>query len=149
MAIVTNANQYKHAGKGPVDAKSLVKTYAELLNPETWAVKIGNKTSAAAYNGMIVAVWLNKDDPSKNGIYFLHDSQVTSALGNPDVTNEANWHKFGNIEDLPDFASQIVALQADLNDLKTRVDKLEDDMQIQIIDGGRATVEGPLLNTSF
>lgn len=139
MAIVANANQYKHAGKGPIDAKSLVKTYAELLNPETWAVTSGDKTSATAYNGMIVAVWLNKEDTSKNGIYFLHDSKVTSALGNPDVTNEANWHKFGNIGDLPDFADQIAALQADLDALEARVDELEDDMQIQIIYGGGAT----------
>ena len=89
MAILLDSNQYKHTGRGPLDAKALVKTYAELLSEDTW--KIDNKI--VAYNGLVTAVWLNKEDTSKNGLYFLFDPAVTSALKDPDVTNSANWHK--------------------------------------------------------
>lgn len=89
MAVIIDSNQYKHTGRGPLDAKALVKTYADLLSAETWTVD----GKIAAYNGMITAVWLDKEDLSRNGIYFLYDSAVTSAVKVPDVTNAANWHR--------------------------------------------------------
>jgi hypothetical protein len=49
---------------------------------------------------MIVAVWLNKDDTTKNGIYYLHDNLITSTFKAPDVTKEENWHKLVEIDDL-------------------------------------------------
>lgn len=122
MAIAKSANQYKFSGRGPLDSKALVKTYAELLDPATWTVDEKN----AAYNGMITAVWLDKTDTSKNGIYFLHDPNCTSALKTPDVTIEANWHKLGGIDNLPGLAEQIAAIQADLEQVKSDVDELQD-----------------------
>ena len=122
MAIAKSANQYKFSGKGPLDPKALVKTYAELLDTATWTVD--NKI--VAYNGMITAVWLNKDDTSKNGIYFLHDVACTSALKTPDVTIEANWHKLGGIDNLPGLADQILVIQNDLKKVKSDVDELQD-----------------------
>ena len=122
MAIAKSANQYKFSGKGPLDSKALVKTYVELLNTETWTVD----GKVAAYNGMVTAVWLNKDDTSKNGIYFLHDPNCTSALKTPDVTVETNWHKLGGIDNLPGLADQISAIQADLEKVKSDVDELQD-----------------------
>lgn len=103
MAIIPSSNQYKFTGKGPVDSKTLVKTYANLLTENTWQEDGAN----IAYNGMIVAVWLNKDDTAKNGIYFLFDPECTSTLKNPDVTNEANWHKLADADGLVDKLSLI------------------------------------------
>jgi hypothetical protein len=122
MAIAKSADQFRYTGKGPLDAKALVKTYAELLDPATWTID----GKVAAYNGMITAVWLNKDDTSKNGIYFLHDVNCISALKTPDVTVEANWHKLGGIENLPGLADQISAIQNDLEKVKSDVDELQD-----------------------
>ena len=93
MAILPISDQYKYSKRGPLDAKAIVRTYAELLDPDTWTVN----GTMAAYNGMITAVWLNIADTSKNGVYFLNDPTVTSALKQPDVTNEANWHKLDGV----------------------------------------------------
>ena len=106
--------QYAYSGKGPLDSKALVKTYAELLAPATWLVN----EKAAAYNGMLVAVWLNKDDTTKNGIYFLHDPNCTTTLKTPDVTLEANWHKLGEISDLQGLSEQVAALATELESVK-------------------------------
>ena len=122
MAVLFDSNQYKYTGKGPLDAKALVKTYAELLLEKTWLVN----GQVAAYNGMITAVWLNKDDTSKNGIYFLHDAAVTSALKTPDITKEANWHKLGGLSDLPGLAEQVSAIQEELNQIKDDIEDLQD-----------------------
>jgi hypothetical protein len=133
MAITNIKNQYKFAGKGPVDAKALIKTYAELLKVETWQVT--NESGAkinTAYNGMITAVWLNKEDASKNGIYFLHDASVTSALDTPNVTLEANWHKIGGVDDLPGLAEQVTALQSELESVKSDVDDLQDSATVVV-----------------
>lgn len=127
MALIDISNQYRYTGRGPFDAKALVKTYSELLNPDTWTVtNASGKSIIAAYNGMLTAVWLNKDDTSKNGIYFLHDAEVTSPLKTPDVTKEANWHRLGNIEDLTGLADQIESIKADLAEMQAEVDELQD-----------------------
>jgi hypothetical protein len=118
MAI-DKRDQLFYVGKGPLDAKSLVKTYAELTNPATWTVKVDNEDTFIAYNSMIVGVWLNKEDPSKNGLYFLFDSSVTSALKKPDVTNTENWHKLADV-DLTDR----------LNTIDERLTALEKDSDV-------------------
>lgn len=127
MAI-NSSNQYKYSGKGPLDAKLLVKTFAELTTESTWLVT--GKAVSTAYNGMITAVWLDKDEnkqlTDKNGIYFLFDKTVTGSLGVPDVTNEANWHKLGGLDSLPGLNDQITTIQKELNQLKTDVDVLQD-----------------------
>lgn len=97
-------SQYLYAGRGPFDAKSIVKTYADLLLAETWSSEKGN---IIAYNGMLVAVWLNTGDITKNGIYYLYDSTVTNTFKAPDVTKEENWHKLAEIDDLIDKLSAI------------------------------------------
>lgn len=90
-------SQYAYRGKGPLDYKSLVKNYSELLSEDRWLVD-GVKS---AYNGMIVAVWADEVDADKNnGIYFLLDPSVTSGRGTPNVTIEANWHKLAELDDL-------------------------------------------------
>lgn len=136
MAIVKSADQFKYSGKGPLDAKSLVKTYAELLDTATWILDDKN----IAYNGMITAVWLNKDDTSKNGIYFLHDAACTSALKTPDVTNEANWHKLGGIENLPGLAEQISAIENGLMQVQADVEDLQESATV-VLDERKAFPE--------
>lgn len=110
-------SQYLHTGRGPFDAKSLVKTYADLLAEQTWKSKAGN---IIAYNGMLVAVWLNTDDITKNGIYYLHDSTVINTFKAPDVTKEENWHKLVEIDDLTSKLSAI----------DTRIAALEEDSDV-------------------
>lgn len=120
------SNQYLYTGRGPFDSKSIVKTYADLLLKATW--QLPDSEDSAAYNGMLVAVWLNKDDPTKNGIYYLFDSEASAkptaayVTPEPDVTKEENWHKLAEINDLASKLSaidaRISALEAD-SDVKT------------------------------
>lgn len=113
--------QYLYTGRGPLDPKSLIDTYAQLINKATWT----EGTSVIAYNGMIAAVWNNTADTSKNGIYFLHDATVTSKFKAPDVTIEANWHKLSDIDSLSGLADQIVSIQTGLENLQKEVSDLE------------------------
>ena len=101
------SNQYLYTGRGPFDAKSLVKTYADLLLEKTWQSEAGN---IIAYNGMVVAVWLNKEDVTKNGIYYLHDSTITSTFKAPDVTKETNWHKLAGHEDISRIVDELTTV---------------------------------------
>lgn len=105
--LIAELNQYKYAAKGPLDAKSLVKTYADLLSEETWQVETNGRKVNGAYNGLITAVWLNKTDTSKNGIYYLYDESVTSVLSTPDVTNANNWHKLADLSALTDLTAKV------------------------------------------
>lgn len=102
------STQYRYSGKGPFDAKQLVKTYAELKDETTWLSDSGSMT---AYNGMIVAVWLDKNEDKtlsdKNGIYFLFDPDCTSTLKKPTVTDDKNWHKIAEVGNLPDRLAAI------------------------------------------
>jgi hypothetical protein len=122
MSILPIGDQYKYNKRGPLDAKALVRTYAELLDVATWTIE----DTMAAYNGMVTAVWLNKDDTTKNGLYFFHDPVATSALKVPDVTNEANWHKLCNIDELQGLTSQITLILGELNPLKDAIEALKD-----------------------
>lgn len=130
MAISTTSNQYTLLDSKPLDSKALVQTYSKLISADTWTVNGKN----IAYNGMIIAVWLDKETingvsqlSSKNGVYFLFDKSVTSTRNStPDVTNEANWHKLGGIDSLPGLADQISAIQTDLDKVKSEVEELQD-----------------------
>ena len=124
MAMVKR-DQLVYSVKGPLDSKSLVKTYAELLDTNTWTNQLDGKDVFTAYNGMIVAVWLNKDDTSKNGIYFLFDPLVTTALKKPDVTKESNWHRLDNSENAGDEILRIMAIETDVEEIKNDITELE------------------------
>lgn len=125
MAIQLRQDQQLYVGKGPLDPKSLVKTYAELLSYNKWTDDGTANGTFIAYNGMITAVWLNKDDTSKNGVYLLFDPSVTSALKKPDVTNEENWHKFASLSDVEALASQLATLTQDIKILDEKVKTLD------------------------
>lgn len=111
MAIQYRSDQQIYTGRGPLDAKSLVKTYAELLSIDTWT-KDG---TLVAYNGMLVAVWLDKDEnknlSSNNGVYYLFDPAVTSAVKKPDVTNVNNWYKISDNADISSLEARVAALE--------------------------------------
>lgn len=116
------SNQYLYTGRGPFDAKSIVKTYNDLLSENTWKSDSGN---IIAYNGMIVAVWLDKSDASNNGIYYLYDSAVLNnptaayVVPAPDVTNPDNWHKISGEVDLS-------SIQSVLDDHDSRIEIIEE-----------------------
>lgn len=129
LGAINRDTNYEVSAKKPLDARSLVKTYNDLTNIDNWVNSSGNPI---VYNGMIVAVWLNTADPSKNGIYFLHDAAVTSAKGTPDVTKETSWHKIGGIDALPDIADQVTALQGELETIKSDVDELQDSATVVV-----------------
>ena len=124
MAIVIKKDQILYSGKGPIDSKSLVKTYTELLDSSTWTKQIDNTDTFIAYNGMIVAVWLNKEDTSKNGIYFLYDPLVTSALKKPDVTVESNWIRLDQSSDVSDLILRLNSVEEELEEVSNSVDNL-------------------------
>ena len=115
MALIDISNQYRYTGRGPFDAKALVKTYADLLNPDTWSTTnaLGNSI-ITAYNGLVTAVCLNKEDVSKNGVYFLYDPEVTSPLKTPNVSLESNWHRLGDIKDITMIAQRLEDVRLDL-----------------------------------
>lgn len=127
MANINISDQYKYTGRGPFDAKALVKDYATLLSKATWTVDGTEDGNIIAYNGMITAVWLNKDDTTKNGIYFLFDPLVVSTIKKPDVTLESNWHKFAELSDLTALSEQLAAMNDELTGVKTRLATLEED----------------------
>ncbi len=114
------ANQYLYTGRGPFDAKSIVKTYDDLLSETTWKSKTGHIT---AYNGMVVAVWLDKTNNDRNGIYYLYDKSVltnpTAAyiVPAPDVTNPDNWHKISEVSDLTALVEKLNLFEAKLENI--------------------------------
>lgn len=108
--VALMSTQYAFDGNGPFDAKTLVKTFAELTDETTWQNSNGDNL---AYNGMTVAVWRERnEDAYKNGIYFLHDG-TTKRI--PDVTQEANWHKLADLGSLTSLtetlATRLTALE--------------------------------------
>ena len=124
MATIETSNQFRYTGKGPVDVKSLVKTFDELTSLETWTTKQG---SFNAYNGMITAVWLNKDDTTKNGVYLLFDPEVTTPLKKPNVVEPSNWHKFANLEDIAQLSNKLQNMGEELSSVNLKVAALEKD----------------------
>lgn len=130
MAIMNKRDQFLYAGRGPIDAKSLVKTYDQLVDITTWTAQIDGVDTVVAYNGMLVAVWLDKTDISKNGLYFLFDPLVTTAVKKPDVTNEANWHKLADMTGLSAFIERLNNIESDLADLDLRLSTLEEDPDV-------------------
>lgn len=125
----TTGNKYLHTGRGPLDAKALVQTYQQLISVSTWTE--GN--SIIAYNGMITAVWGDSDN-SRNGVYFLHDASVKTqfSVKAETITNEANWHKLGGLNDLPGLTEQITTIQTELNNIKSNVDDLQDSATVVV-----------------
>lgn len=103
----TLATTYDVKYYGPLDTRLLVPTYADLTDPANWTI---DGYGSNAYNGMIVAVGADTDQ-SKNGIYRLFDANNPGAKDEPDVTNEANWHRIAEIEPVTD--DEIRALFAD------------------------------------
>lgn len=131
MAILKKTDQLTYVGRGPLDAKTAVQTFAELLDVSKWTAKLTETDSTfVAYNGMLVAVWLNKADTTKNGIYLLHDPLVTSSIKKPDVTKEANWHKLAELSDLTVLAERLNTISEELTGVKTRLASLEADKVI-------------------
>lgn len=117
---------YEVSIRKPLDARSLVKTYEDLLLTENWLNDAGK---SIAYNGMLVAV-ANTSDASKNGLYFLFDINCKTNLKSPDVTNEANWLKIGETSEISDFVERISQVESDLEAIKDRLTALEEESDV-------------------
>jgi hypothetical protein len=118
--------QYLYTGRGPLDPKSLVSTYAQLVDAATWT----EGSSIVAYNGMLVAVWCNTADTTKNGIYLLHDSAVKNKFKAPDVTSESNWHKLAELSDISALTAQLSDLSSELTSIDARLTALEEESDV-------------------
>ncbi len=70
--------------KAPLDARQLVGTFSDLLNPATWDDGNGNNW---LFSGAIVSVSADST-PENNGIYFLKDSA--------NFTGTTAWQKVGS-----------------------------------------------------
>ena len=116
--IQKKVDQLIYKGRGPLDARSVVKTYTDLTAAETWTYD----NTLVAYNGMLVAVYLDSDS-TKNGIYYLFDPAVTKPIDKPTVTNEDNWHKLSDADGLVDkliaLSDRITALEEEESDVIT------------------------------
>ena len=119
--LIRNTN-YEVTIKKPLDARSLVKSYADLTLESNW---LNSSGKSVAYNGMLVAV-ANTSDTSKNGLYFLFDINCTSSLKSPNVTLESNWIKIGETSEVGDFAERLSKIDAELTDLENRLTALEE-----------------------
>lgn len=102
----------------PLDTRMLVPTYADLTLEANWVYE----GASIVYNGMIVAVGSNTEDPTKNGIYRLFDEKNPSEYDIPVVTDEANWHKLCELSDLDDYVKNDDAFAA----LRTSVSNNQD-----------------------
>lgn len=152
MAVLIKNDQQLYKGRGPLDSKSLVKTYAELLDVNTWT----KEDTLIAYNGMIVAVWLNKNDTSKNGVYFLFDPSVTTAIKKPDVANEANWHRFADFSDVAELSERLVNVSstsaANIAAEKLRAEAAESELEQKIfaaLEAAKAYADANDANTIY
>lgn len=116
--IQKKLDQLVYKGRGPLDARSVVRTYADLTTAETWTYD----NTLVAYNGMLVAVYLDSDS-TRNGIYYLFDPTVTKPINKPTVTNEDNWHKLSDADGLVDkliaLSDRITALEEEESDVIT------------------------------
>ena len=117
MAVMKK-DQLLYTGRGPLDSRSLVTRYDDLFKDTTWvkSVKADDGTTqniCVAHNGMIVAVWRNTTDTTKNGIYFLHDPNVVKTTVDPDYKNEENWHRLDKNDgsDISEVISRLTALE--------------------------------------
>jgi hypothetical protein len=126
IGVVSRNTNYEVTVKKPLDARSLVKTYEDLLLESNWLNDAGK---SIAYNGMLVAV-ANTSDISKNGLYFLFDINCTSSLKSPDVTLESNWLKIGETSEIGDFADRLSKIDSELEDIKDRLEALENDSDV-------------------
>ena len=121
-------SNYEVRVRKPLDSRAIVQTYQDLVTESNW---IASNGTPIAYNGMIVAVWLDPD-PTLNGVYFLHDSTVTNLKTAPKTTIAANWHKLGGLNDLPGLTEQITAIQEELENVKSEVDDLQDSATVVV-----------------
>lgn len=121
---------YEPSYYGPLDARLLVPTYDDLTISSNWEVD----GESNAYNGMIVAVGTNTADVSKNGIYYLFDAKNPTADDYPDVTNESNWHKVAELDELNQLKTKVGTLEADIASKidQATLDKAIDDLRKEL-----------------
>lgn len=122
IGSVSRNTNYEVTIKKPMDARSLVKTYADLTDESNWLNESGK---SVCYNGMLVAV-ADTSDTTNNGLYFLFDPNCTSSLKSPDVTSATHWLKIGETSDITDLADRVSTIEQELTDFEARLTALEE-----------------------
>lgn len=104
--------------QAPIDARTLVGSYADLTAEENWIDKDGY---SIAFNGLVVSV-ADLNDPSKNGIYYLFDPKANpDEWIDPDVKNAENWHKISDSAELTGQLKDYVSSESLAATLETYV----------------------------
>ena len=94
----TTAANYELLKAGPFDARQLVETKADLINPATWRQSNGD---IWIYVGMMVAVAAD-ENPNNNGVYVLKNKAYTV---------ESSWEKQATEQDIQNLQQQIDNLE--------------------------------------
>lgn len=127
-------SNYESSVRRPFDARMLVTTFNDLTIKDNWYLKEPTTgevtTTCIAYNGMIVAV-ADKTDEHNSGLYMLYDK---SSGKTPDVELKDNWVKIGETTDIASIVDRLDGIDKTLEDLESRVEFLENDSVINIVD---------------
>ena len=100
------SENYEVKLRRPLDARMLVPTKADLINPASW--------TAYTYNGMIVAVGADSE-AFNNGIYILKDRKLISS------SDYSGWSKVAELTDLNSLKIQVADLEEIVNGLDSRI----------------------------
>ena len=100
------SENYEVKLRRPLDARMLVPTKADLINPASW--------TAYTYNGMIVAVGADSE-AFNNGIYILKDRKLISS------SDYSGWSKVAELTDLNSLKIKIADLEEIVNGLDSRI----------------------------
>lgn len=121
-------SQYAYANRGPFDAKMLVETFDDLIEPATWTDRNGN---ILAYRGMIVAVRKGSATyPDSTGVYFFNDGQTKKSVTAEEIADAERWKKLCSLSDVSDFADRLTAIESELVSIDERLTALESEEKV-------------------
>ena len=90
----------QHVFGAPIDEKTAVHTYDDLLDPNTWGtIEYGYIWNLGIYLGMIVSVVDDQDHPENNGIYWLREMPKENdyyRVSSNDRMQITGWEKIGS-----------------------------------------------------
>ena len=120
----------------PLDARMLVGSYADLINPQTW-IPSGQSSGSNLFNGMLTVVTedgykglyclINKDAVTdENYLNYVQDKSI----GNPVNQYFSMWEKYASDSDLTTLLQEIQADYATIDFVEERVKSVEGDRSV-------------------
>ena len=141
---------YATSKRFPIDARMLVTSRSDLINPSIW-ISHSSQDVDATFNGMITAV---NNDGEHTGVYYLIDrTKITEDnynayiaavdSGSDTETYFSMWKKLGTLEEINLIAKRVLALEQSggsstgitQEELTTQIDALRQ----EILDAGYVT----------